>query len=107
MGRARYAWCTVIPLCFLVVVTFSAGLIKIFAAAPLGFIDSARKAAETGAQARVVINNYIDAGIAGMFLIMVSIIVTGCAMEWIRILRGQKKAVLHEGPYVALAADAV
>lgn len=106
MGRARYAWCTLIPLCFLVVVTFSAGIIKIFAAAPLGFIASAQKATAMGEPSRVVINNYVDAGIAGMFLIMVAIIVTGCAMEWIRILRGQKKAVLHEGPYVAIAADA-
>ncbi len=96
MGRARYAWCTLVPLVFLVIVTFSAGLIKIFAKAPLGFLESAKT--KTG---RAMVNDYVDVGITAFFLVSVAIIVTGCAREWIKILRG-KKIELHEGPYIAL-----
>jgi carbon starvation protein len=102
MGRARYAWCTVGPLVFLTAVTFTAGLMKIFSASSLGFLWSARDAAAKG-NARAEFNNYFDAGITGLFLIFVTIIVLGCAREWVKLLRGRKPSVLQESAYVSLS----
>jgi carbon starvation protein len=102
MGRARYAWCTVGPLVFLTVVTFTAGLMKIFSGSSLGFLWSARDAAAKG-NVRAEFNNYFDAGITGLFLIFVTIIVLGCAREWVKLLRGRKQSVLQESAYVSLS----
>ncbi len=102
MGRARYAWCTVAPLVFLTAVTFTAGLMKIFSNSPLGFLWGARDAAAKG-NARAEFNNYFDAGITGLFLIFVTIIVVGCAREWLKLLAGGKKPELQEAAYVSMA----
>lgn len=40
------------------------------------------------------------------FLAAVAIIFLGCLIEWIKLLRGSKKAVLNEDPYVALPKGA-
>ena len=101
MGRARYAWCTLGPLVFLTAVTFTAGLMKIFSDSPLGFLWGARDAAARG-NARAEFNNYFDAGITGVFLIFVTIIVLGCAREWWRLLAGQKRPDLRESAYVSI-----
>ena len=50
--------------------------------------------------------NNIDAAVAGFFLVCVGIIVIGCVYDWVRILRGSKKAVLHESPYVTMPEGA-
>jgi carbon starvation protein len=101
MGRARYAWVTVGPLLFLTAVTFTAGLMKIFSESSLGFLWSARDAAAKG-NAQAVFNNKFDAGITAVFLLLVSVIVLGCAREWIRLLRSREKPVLRESKYVSL-----
>ncbi|MCE9616252.1 MAG: carbon starvation protein A [Lentisphaerae bacterium] len=113
MGRARYAWVTVLPLVWLTIVTFSAGWLKIFSPDPrLGFLALARATAEkvaaggTASQLaewqRIIFNNRIDAVVAGSFLVMVAVIIGGCALEWARLLAGTRRADLKESPYEAL-----
>jgi len=50
--------------------------------------------------------NQIDAAVAGLFLVFVAVIVTGCARDWYRLLTGRKTAELHECPYVPLPEGA-
>ncbi|MDQ6861324.1 MAG: carbon starvation protein A, partial [Verrucomicrobiota bacterium] len=103
MGKARYAWTTVAPLLFMCAVTFSAGWIKIFSPDPkIGFLSGADSLAQNPAMLRQASVWRLDACVAGAFLVLVFLIVGGCALEWGRLLRGTKKAVLHESEFVRL-----
>ena len=117
MGKARYLAVTVIPLLFLMSVTFAAGYIKLFDANPkMGFISAARfygdKLATGGTPkemnewAAQQFNFNVDTVVTTFFLLAVAIIFLGCLREWIKLLSGSKKVVLNEDPYVALP-DAV
>ncbi|MDQ3547058.1 MAG: carbon starvation protein A [Verrucomicrobiota bacterium] len=111
MGKTRYLWTTVLPLVFMIVVTFSAGYMKIFSADPrIGFLSGARMldqkvaAAATNVDiARQALIWRVDALVALAFLVLVFLIVTGCAWQWWRLLRGTKAIVLHESEFVSLA----
>ena len=112
MGRARYCWTTVVPLCFLVVVTFTAGIMKIFSPIARGFVPDIQalqqKIAATTDPAilhklhRSLVNGYVDVAITVFFLCGVAIIVTSCVIEWTKLLRGSKAIVLQEGAYVKM-----
>jgi carbon starvation protein len=120
MGKARYAWITVAPLAWLVVVTMSAGWAKLFAADPrLGFLANARflrDAIATGTlpagigsvevARRMIFNNYIDAAVAAFFMVAVVVILADSMREWFAVLGGRKPAVSTEVPFEprALAA---
>jgi carbon starvation protein len=117
MGRTRYVWVTVIPLVFLITVTFSAGLIKIFSPDPaMGFLAGARsfadKLAAGGTPEQMALwekamhMNQTDAFVAGLFLIFVAVIVLGCARDWYQLLSRRKPVELHESPYVPLPEGA-
>ncbi len=111
MGKARYLWTTLLPLVFMVVVTFWSGLLKIFSPDPrIGFLSGADKleagiaAAATNVDfARQALIWRIDALVALTFLVLVLAIVTGCAWQWWKLLRGTKPVVLHESEFVPLA----
>ncbi len=111
MGKARYVWTTLVPLVFMVVVTFSAGYLKLFSPDPrIGFLSGARMvdakvaAGSTSADfARQALIWRIDALVALAFLVLVFLIVTGCAWQWWRFLRGTRPVVLHESEFVPLA----
>jgi carbon starvation protein len=113
MGRARYAWVTLLPLVWLLAVTSTAGLMKIFSPAPVGFLALARsyeaKIAAGGTPAELktwntlLLNNQVDAAVTGAFLVLVTLVVAANARVWWQILVGQQKPVLREDPYVTLS----
>jgi carbon starvation protein len=115
MQKTRYLFVTLVPLCFMCAVTFSAGYLKIFSVDPkLGFLSGAasltrnasalidpQKASQMIRQAGVW---RFDALVAFTFLALVFLIVAGCAAQWWRLLRGTKRIELHESEYVPLAS---
>jgi carbon starvation protein len=122
MGKARYAFITLLPLAWLVVVTMTAGWAKLFSDDPrLGFLSHARlltAAAESGAlpagvktasdAARMAFNDYLDAAVAAFFMISVVVILADSIREWTAVLRGRKPATSTEAPFearVAVAGD--
>jgi carbon starvation protein len=112
MGRARYAWVTLAPLAWLLAVTMTAGWMKIFSPAPVGFLALARgieaKVAAGGTSAELavwrtqILNNHIDAVVTGTFLVLVLLVVAANARVWWNLLAGQAATKLHEETYVPL-----
>jgi carbon starvation protein len=115
MQKTKYLFVTMIPLAFMCVVTFSAGYLKVFSSDPrIGFLSGgnalllsadnmtdAARAADAIRQASVW---RFDAIVALSFLVLVFLIVVGCAREWWRLLRGTKRIVLHESEFVPVSA---
>ncbi|MEQ1691069.1 MAG: carbon starvation CstA family protein [Gemmatimonas sp.] len=114
MGKARYAWITLMPMTWLVIVTMTAGLTKIFATDPkLGFLSHARMLSDAiasgvlpaavksvGAAERMIFNDRLDAAVAAFFLISVVVILADSMREWIAVISGRKPAQTAEAPYV-------
>ncbi len=121
MHRARYAWITVAPLSWLVLVTFTAGIEKIFSPElRMGFlahanametaIASGKIAAANVAETRAVIfNERLDAVVCGAFLVLVAIILLDSIRVWYGLLRGTRKNVSSESPFIPsqLEAEAI
>ena len=135
---SRRAWLplvTLIPLVWLIAVTFTAGVQKIFHENPrIGFlaqaqeldrklpalkaaVDTARTAGEAAvlaaaeqalrANRTLCFNNLLDACVAGAFLVLVSLILLISLREWILLLARKKLARLHETSPVWLPDHAV
>ena len=108
-GKTRYAWVTLGPLAWLLLVTMTAGWQKIFAADPrLGFLSHARLIAtqiasgamEAGRGARIMFNDRLDAGVAAVFLVVTVALVAASVREWLAVLQGRKPATTTETPFV-------
>ncbi len=95
-GKTRYLWVTLIPLTWLLVVTFTAGYQKMFSSDPnLGFLAQAQflesqlssgaiaveKMRATKAQ---IFNLRLDAAVTGLFLFLVALILFEAAKVWVR-----------------------
>lgn len=112
-GRARYALVTLIPLCWLVVVTFSASWHKIFDPDPrIGFLSQVRRllaGPTTTISMRLVLNNRLDALVTGALVAMVSLVLIESIRKWISVLSGQSEASVSESPFVPtrLAEDQI
>jgi carbon starvation protein len=112
MGRVRHLWVTLLPLGWLLSVTMTAGWMKIFSPAPLGFLAIARgleqriavtgTIAERAALRTQVLNNHVDAAVTAVFLILVAIVVLANARVWWQLLAGKRAPELHEEPYVPI-----
>ena len=133
--RPTLALVTFLPLCWLLAVTMTAGLQKVFheesdAKKPrLGFLQMAREASEkmpalekaaadakgdaaTAATAKALtsnrnalFNNRLDAGVTCTFLALVVIIVGLSVREWLRLLGGTREPKLSETEPVWLPAE--
>ena len=113
MKKAKYLFVTLVPLCFMCAVTFSAGYLKIFSVDPkIGFLSGAAalvqnagavgvdKAAQLTRQAAVW---RFDALVAFSFLVLVLLIVLGSAKHWWQLMHGTRRIELHESEFVPLA----
>jgi carbon starvation protein len=115
MQKTRYLLITLLPLCFMCAVTFSAGYLKIFSTDPkLGFLSGAQslareaigsvdqtKASELMRQATVW---RFDAVVAGSFMVFVFLIVVGSATQWWQLIGGTKPVVLRESEFVPVGS---
>jgi carbon starvation protein len=111
-GKPRYAWVTLLPLCWLLLVTLTAGWQKVFAEDPrLGFLAHAAVTAEqvaSGAMnaalgARFIFNDRLDAVVTLTFMIITVLVMLSSAREWMLILTRRKPARTQESPFVETA----
>jgi carbon starvation protein len=86
-GRTRHAWVPLVPLAFLLPVTLTAGLQKVFHPDPrIGFLA---QAAAPGTGAAAAFNARLDAAMAAVFLVLVVTVVVSAARQWVLVLRGR------------------
>ncbi|MBK7908051.1 MAG: carbon starvation protein A [Gemmatimonadetes bacterium] len=118
MGKARYAWMTMLPMAWLVIVTMTGGWMKLFDASPkVGFLAHASwvqgllaegklppGVADAAGAARLIFNDRLDAAVAGFFMVSVIIILADSIREWVAVLGGKKPMISSEHPYTARAA---
>jgi carbon starvation protein len=111
-GKAHYAWVTLLPLAWLLIVTLTAGWQKIFAADPhLGFLAHANATADQVAAgsvaaargARLIFNDRLDAVMTISFMLVTVLVVLASAREWLLVLTRRKPATAKESPFVETA----
>ncbi|HZQ90471.1 MAG TPA: carbon starvation CstA family protein [Terriglobales bacterium] len=107
-GKMRYALVTLLPLLWLVAVTFTASWHKIFNPNPrIGFLAHARQLSEaaggspTGEVARLIFNDRLDAVVTALLVALSAGLLLDSGMEWLRVLSGRKPARVKETPFVA------
>jgi len=104
LHRARYAAVTLVPLMWLVAVTFTASWHKVFDPNPsIGFLAQARVLASgpaTAATARLIFNNRLDAAVTAVLVGMVAMVLIESARKWIGVLSGREEARVKESPFV-------
>jgi carbon starvation protein len=104
-GKRRYMPVTLVPLVWLVSVTFTAALQKIFNPNPrIGFLAHARtlvaNPAAAADSARLILNDRLNTAVAGALLVLVAMVVLESVLEWWRVLSRRKVAQVHEAPFV-------
>lgn len=113
MGKKAYVWITLLPTTWLLIVTLTAGWQKLFDSNPkVGFLSHAKifqtayddgkilAPAKTAAQMKqVLINDYVDATLTGVFMVVVIIVLISALRIWFKVITNHKLA-LHEEPYV-------
>lgn len=114
MKRERYVWVTLVPTAWLLVTTLTAGVEKIFHGDPrIGFLALANKFSAAAAQGtllapaksieemrRVAFNNYLDAVVCGVFVLLVIAMCYFAAVICLRALQ-QARPTAQEIPPMA------
>ena len=93
------------PLSWLITVTFTSALMKMFSPHPrIGFIAAAegleKLQVQSDATRTLIFNNYLDAFVCGLFLVLVSTILIDSARQWIGLLRGTRPSHSTETPFI-------
>ena len=123
MKRQRMAWVTIVPTVWLVLCTVTAGLEKVFSGDPaVGFLSHAQKfgaalaagkvlapARSAHEMSRVVFNDRLDAGLAGLFAAIVITMVVYGVVDALKALRNPRDTTMEIGsaemePFGAMAA---
>jgi carbon starvation protein len=114
MGKARFAWVTLVPLVWLTIVTLTAGYQKVFSPDPkLGFLAHGEMISDALAQGtlprgitsieaarRVLFNDRLDATVALIFMAVVILLILASLREWYLVLAKRRPQEVHESPYV-------
>lgn len=114
MGKKAYVWVTLIPTVGLLIVTMTAGYQKLFHENPkIGFLSHAKvfqgaldegkvlaPAKNVAQMKQIIFNDYIDAGLCGIFMIVVIAVLISAIRIWIQVLRN-KPMPLKEAPYIS------
>jgi carbon starvation protein len=96
MHGPRFMWITCAPLAWLVTVTYTAAIQKIFSDNPaIGFLAQARRF--TGQQA---FNARLDAVVCGILLVLVTTVLVDSLRIWAGIIRGTRPRQVAEAPFV-------
>jgi carbon starvation protein CstA len=120
MKRERYVWVTLVPTAWLLVTTLTAGVQKIFHSDPrIGFLALANKFSAAAAEGkvlapaksiaemrRVAFNNYLDAVVCAVFVLLVLAMCFYAAKICLQALR-QAKPTAHEIPDLGAAEGAM
>ncbi|HEY4215627.1 MAG TPA: carbon starvation CstA family protein [Gemmatimonadaceae bacterium] len=118
MGKAKYAFTTLLPLAWLTIICMTAGWDKIFSPdVKIGFLSHASSIQAIIAGGvlpasiksmsdahRMIGNDYLDAGVAAFFMISTVVILAASIREWTNVLGGTKPAVSSEVPFSAIPA---
>ena len=100
--RARYAWVTLGPLCWLLSVTLSAGYTKLFSPeARIGFLAHATElqsriaagqvaAANISETRALIFNDRLDAAVTALFMGLVLVTLADALREWYRVLSARQ-----------------
>lgn len=113
MGKVKYTWITLIPTTWLLTVTLTAGWQKIFHSNPaIGFLSHAAKfreaysngevlapAKDLGEMKQIIFNDFVNASLTAIFMIVVITVLISAIRIWIKVLR-KHKLELHETPYI-------
>ena len=102
MGKTRHAAVTLIPLVWLVTVTFTASGEKMFDPNPrIGFLAHARQLAAAGGNPRLIFNDRLDAAVTGLLICLVALILVESVFLWWNVISGRKEARVKESPFVS------
>ncbi|WP_027409867.1 carbon starvation CstA family protein [Anoxybacteroides tepidamans] len=113
MGKKAYAWVTLVPTTWILVVTMTAGYQKLFHENPkIGFLAHAKvfkdalnqgkiiAPATTEAQMhQIITNDYVDATLCAIFMLVVLAVLISSVNLWIKVL-SNKSTPLKEAPYI-------
>jgi carbon starvation protein len=105
MRKLRYASVTLVPLTWLVAVTFTASWQKMFDPNPrIGFLAHARQLVSSAAPShdisQLIFNDRLDAAMAGVLVGMVALVLLESVFLWLNMLTGRVQGTVKESPFV-------